>query len=127
MKKITFAKVPENRIDEYLDGFFNTSAFTFEGLDITDKKSNKQLEEALRNAGYQGEEIVCWWFTGATMNKKYQLTGVNAYADDLTLVVIPDFYNPMFKLLVNARWFDDIVQNNAYRQKEINSKRQAVG
>lgn len=126
MKKITFARVPENRIDEYLDKFFSTSTFTFEGLDITDKKSNKQLERMIHDAGYKNDEIVCFWFTGKEMNEKYNLTDNNAYKDDITLVAIPDFYNPMFKLLVNARWFDDIVQNNAYRQNEINKAKEVA-
>ena len=119
MKKLTLVRVPENRVTEFLDKFFNTSAFTFEGLDITDKTGNKQLEEALRSAGYEKDEILTYWFTGAEMNKRYSLTGDNRYADDLTFLVVPEFYNPMFKMLVGARWFDDIVQNNARREAEL--------
>jgi len=119
MKKLTLVRVPENRVTEFLDKFFNTSAFTFEGLDITDKKGNKQLEEALRSAGYEKDEILTYWFTGAEMNKRYSLTGDNRYADDLTFLVVPEFYNPMFKMLVGARWFDDIVASNAWREAEM--------
>lgn len=119
MKKLTLVKVPENRVDEFLDKFFCSSAFTFEGIDITDKKGNKELEKALREAGYENEEILTYWFNGAEMNKKYHLTGSNAYPDDLTFLVIPHFYNPIFKMSVGARWFDDIVDNNARRQAEI--------
>lgn len=119
MKKLTLVQVPENRTDEFLDQFFNTSAFTFEGIDITNKKSNNQLEKALREAGYDKDEILTYWFTGDVMNSKYHLTGDNAYPDDLTFLVIPEFYNVQFKLLTQARWFDDIVQNNAYRQAEM--------
>lgn len=119
MKKLTLVRVPENRIDEYLDKFFNSSMFTFEGIDITDKKSNKKLETALRENGYSEDEILTYWFTGADMNKKYSLTGDNAYPDDLTLLVIPEFYNVQFTLLTGARWFDDIVQTNARREAEM--------
>jgi hypothetical protein len=118
MKKLTLIRVPENKVSEKLDEFFARSAFTFEGIDITDKIGNKKLERAIREAGYEKEEIETWWFTGKDMNEKYHLTDDNAYSDDLVFLVIPDFYNPMFKLMVNARWFDDIVQSNAYREAE---------
>ena len=119
MKKISFVKVPEGRVDEYLDKFFVTSAFTFEGLDISNKRGNREMEKLIRKNGYEGDELLCYWFNGNVMNEKYNLTGDNRYPDDLTFVVIPDFYNPMFKLSVGARWFDDIVQNNAYRELEM--------
>lgn len=119
MKKLTLVRVPENRVDEFLDKFFLTSAFTFEGIDITDKKGNKLLEKKLRENGYENDEILTYWFTGKEMNEKYHLTDDNAYQDSLTFLVIPDFYNVMFKLQIGARWFDDIVQNNARRQAEI--------
>lgn len=119
MKKLTLVRVPENRVDEFLDKFFNTSAFTFEGLDITDKAGNKKLEKALRENGYEKDEIITYWFTGKEMNEKYHLTDSNAYSDDLTFLVVPEFYNPMFKMLVGARWFDDIVASNAWREAEM--------
>ena len=55
------------------------------------------------------------------MNRCYGLTGTNAYQDDLTFVVIPNYYNPIVKLACGARWFDDIVANNSIRQNAINS------
>ena len=114
-------KVPENKEKEMLNEFFNTSCFTFEGIETNDKKGMKKLEKALLDNGYDKEEKdrVWYWFNGSVMNKHFHLTGDNAYQDDLTFLCIPDFYNPMFKLLVGARWFDDIVANNLERQKEI--------
>ena len=50
---------------------------------------------------------------GKTMNDVYMLTGNNKYPDDCTnsmAVVIPRFN-------IGARWFDDIVMNNAAREK----------
>ena len=60
---------------------------------------------------------------GVTMNKVYHLTGNNAYPDDCTLVAIKleDMDNasnvaiPRFD--IGARWFDDIVANNAMREE----------
>jgi hypothetical protein len=118
MKKLTLVRVPENRIDEHLDEFFNTSAFTFEGIDITDKFSNSRLAKSICDNGYKEDEVLGYWFTGKEMNEKYHLTGDNAYPDDLTFLVIPKFYNPMYKLMCGARWFDDIVDNNLRREME---------
>lgn len=118
MKKLTLVKVPENRMNEYLDEFFNTSAFTFEGIDITNKQSNKELETALRENGYAEDDILAYHYSGKDMNEKYNLTGDNRYPDDLTFLTIPKFYNPMFKMLAGARWFDDIVDNNLRREME---------
>ena len=57
------------------------------------------------------------------MNNNYELTGNNAYKDNLTLISIKteDIKNlkaiiiPRFE--VGGRWFDDIVDNNAMREK----------
>lgn len=59
---------------------------------------------------------------GKTMNSVYGLTGNNAYPDDCTIVSIKleDMENftavviPRFQ--IGARWFDDIVMNNAFRE-----------
>lgn len=118
MGRLVLVKVPENRVNDMLDEFFNTSAFTFEGIEINDKKGMKQLERTIRDNGYEGEDVVCYYYSGEDMNEKYHLTGDNAYPDDLTFLTIPKFYNPMFKLLVGARWFDDIVQGNLDRELE---------
>lgn len=118
MGKLVLVKVPENRVDEMLDEFFVTSAFTFEGIDITDKPGMKKLEKELRKNGYTENDILTYHYSGKDMNEKYNLTGDNRYSDDLTFLTIPKFYNPMFKLLVGARWFDDIVDNNMRREME---------
>lgn len=114
-------KVPEDN-PFMLEEFCSRSMFTFEGLDIESAKGKEGLmafEKAARDAGYDKDEMIGYWFKGAFMNEAYGLTDENAYPDDLTFLVIPDFYNPMFKLAVGARWFDDIVANNAIRQNAI--------
>lgn len=60
-------------------------------------------------------------FTGDDMNKEFQLTGDNAYEPDLHFLAFSlDGLNvgklAMFKLRMQDRWFDDIVDNNASRQ-----------
>lgn len=60
---------------------------------------------------------------GKTMNEVYHLTGSNAYPDDLTIVSIKlEDMEDLIKIVtkrfeVGARWFDDIVENNALNQE----------
>lgn len=112
-------RVPENKITEKLCEFYNTSCFTFEGLDISDKKNLKALENILRSTGFEEKHFEMWWFTGKEMNEVYGLTESNAYPDDLTFVCIPNYYNPLVKIEIHARWFDDIVDNNSIKQRGI--------
>ena len=59
---------------------------------------------------------------GKTMNEVYRLTDSNAYKDDLTIVSIKlediEDYGKivMPRFQIGARWFDDIVMNNAARE-----------
>lgn len=118
---MALAKVPENREAEFLQEFCDKSMFTFEGLDISDKKGIKNLEKVLRDTGYPEKHFVAYWFKGEVMNRIYGLTDTNAYPDDLTFLVIPEYYNPIVKLKLGARWFDDIVANNSIRQHGIDT------
>ena len=114
-------KVPDDKM-EMLEEFCNNSMFTFEGIDVESDEGQKglaQFEVEARKAGYEKDEMIGYYFKGKLMNEAYQLTDDNAYQDDLTFLVIPDLYNPMFKLAVGARWFDDIVANNSIRQNAI--------
>ena len=122
---MALAKVPENREVEFLNEFCAKSMFTFEGIDISSKEGKKQvkeLEKLLRATGFTEKEFVGYHFTGEVMNRNYALTGNNAYPENLTFLVIPNYYNPIIKLKVGARWFDDIVANNRIRQNAINFK-----
>jgi len=119
MARCVFVGVPENRKKEFFQRFFDNSMFTIEGLCITDKKSNEDFAKFLVDGGYKGEEILVYTYSGKDMNEVYGLTGDNRYKDDLTFVTVPDFYNPVAKLLIQGRWFDDIVSNNTYREMGI--------
>ena len=117
---MTIVKVPEGRVEEFLTMFTENSCFTFEGLDLSDKESNKLMEKDFRAAGFTEKDFIVYVLKGATMNDYYGLTDSNAYNPELTIAVIPNFYNPILKMAVGARWFDDIVSNNAIRQNAIN-------
>lgn len=116
---MALVRVPENRTGEFFQQFYDTSAFTFEGV-VIDKTQIKNLEKLLRENGYKEKDFLAYWFTGKDMNKEFGLTDTNAYSDDLTFLVIPKYYNVMVKLASGARWFDDIVCNNSIRQNAIN-------
>ena len=67
-------------------------------------------------------------FTGDEMNRYYGLTDTNAYPHDLHFLAFPlDGLDAgklaMFKLQMRDRWFDDIVDNNAVHQREIDRRR----
>ena len=63
--------------------------------------------------------------SGWVMNNAYGLTGKNAYKDDLTIfcIKLEDIENveaitiPRFEIA--GRWSDDVIDNNARRQREI--------
>ena len=113
-----------SEIESKFQEFFDSSAFTFEGIDLTDtEKTIKEIYELLTtDCGYKKDEPIVWYtFSGKIMNEHFGLTESNAYKDDLTFLVIPDFYDVVFKLAVpNGRWFDDIVCNNRINQNAIN-------
>lgn len=97
-----------------LNELYTTSCFTWEGM--SDNEENlAAIENAIRENGYKEEECVFYTYKGKLMNEVYELNGGNVYPDDLTFISIPDFYNPVFKMQYGARWFDDIVDNNARR------------
>ena len=112
-------QVPPKRVEEMFNEFYNKSMFTFEGIDIKDKKGMKLLTEHLQERGV--EDPMGYWFDGKTMNEHFGLTESNAYPESVTFLVIPDFYDSAFKMAFGgkARWFDDIVSNNTIRQNAI--------
>ena len=118
---MTIVKVPEGRVEEFLTMFTENSCFTFEGLDLSNKESNKLMERDFRAAGFTEKDFIVYVLKGAIMNDYYGLTDSNAYNPDLTIAVIPNFYNPILKMIVGARWVDDIVASNCIKQHAIDT------
>lgn len=63
-------------------------------------------------------------FKGKQMNENYGLSGKVAYKDDITFLSFPleglDINKlAMFKIRMQDRWFDDIVDNNARHMEEM--------
>lgn len=101
---------------EELNNLYETSCFTWEGMN-DDIGNLAAIESAIRENGYKEKECAFYSYKGKLMNDAYELSGCNAYPDDLTFISIPNFYNPMFKIAYGARWFDDIVDNNEMRER----------
>ena len=107
-----------NKDKENFDLLYNTSAITIEGL----------FEDSISdyvNWIEQHSKMNCndiYIISGKVMNEYYNLSGTNAYNDDVTIVSVPlesnlDAINLSIKKFeIGARWFDDIVDNNLDRE-----------
>lgn len=109
--------------DVMFEKLYEDSAFTFEGLRVDDWQEVKnQINELLSKEGIgKVPDENFFKYDGWDMNQKYQLTGSNRYSNDLTFVsFLLDGLDigklSMLKIRIGARWFDDIVDNNAYRE-----------
>lgn len=103
-----------------LDKAYKGSYYTITGTggDIDEWKKGYQDLLDKENIGKIKEWIE---FTGEDMNSKYGLTGDNAYDSGLHFLAFSlDGLDvgklATFKLKMQDRWFDDIVDNNASRQ-----------
>ena len=101
----------------------NASAFTVTGAGGDLNEWCVGLNEMLANEEI-GQVTKFYTFKGKLMNNTYRLTGTNAYDEDITFLSFKlDGLNTgklaMFKLQFGARWLDDIVDNNAIRQQNL--------
>ena len=92
---------------EQLEGLYRSSAMTWEGL------SEASFEHVLEIAGQKNAKG--FLTKGKVMNEFCHLTGDNAYPDDLNIFSIMDFKG--LAIYFKARWMDDIIDNNARREK----------
>ena len=91
---------------EQLKALNDCSAMTWEGL------IEEDFGAALDMCGAEGAKG--YVTKGKVMNEICHLTGHNAYPDDLTIFSIDKFKG--LAIMVGARWMDDIISNNAYRE-----------
>ena len=91
---------------EQLKALNDCSAMTWEGL------IEEDFGAALDMCGAEGAKG--YVTTGKVMNEICHLTGNNAYPDDLTIFSIDKFRG--LAIMFGARWMDDIISNNAYRE-----------
>ena len=107
---------------ELLEKAYKGSYYTIAGCGGDLEEWKKGYQELLDK-----EEIgtIKEWITfkGKDMNETYNLTGRNAYPEDITFLAFSlDSLNvgklAIFKLKMQDRWFDDIVDNNRRREGE---------
>ena len=106
-----------------LDELEKGSALTFFDAKNTDKRIKFYFDWIKARTAVKRERV--YIISGWLMNLAYGLTGENAYKDDLAIfcIKLSDIKNvekiflPRFK--IGGRWFDDVIDNNARRQKEI--------
>lgn len=106
-----------------LDELYNDSALSFEGMN-TDSKNLQAIKNWIEQyTGFVNEAV--YVVSGSMMNLAYGLTGANAYPEkdcDIVCIKLSDLKEPMAlafpRFAVGGRWFDDIVDNNARREKE---------
>lgn len=104
---------------EQLDTLYNQSALTWEGFSADEENINAVESWLKAHNAITNETPIVYITSGILMNSTYNLTGDNAYPNDLTIVSITNIDQmkiaiPRFQ--VGARWFDDIVKNNARRE-----------
>lgn len=115
--EIKYVKTPEE-----FKALYDGSAFTLEGLDLdTLPDFQKWLEKECELK----ESVTIHIIKGKEMNCQYKLRGFNAYKDDLNIVCVNLSYikNPeklaISRFRVGGRWFDDIVDNNSLKNKDV--------
>ena len=101
---------------------YKGSYYTIEGAGGDLNEWKKGYQEMLTEHGIG--TITEWVdFTGKEMNDTYSLTDKNRYPDNFTFLAFSlDGLNvsklAMIKLRLGDRWFDDIVDNNARRERK---------
>lgn len=103
---------------EVLDELYDDNALTDVGL--SEDSVGEFLDWIKEHTKILNENV--YVIKGSLMNEYYGLTDDNAYSDDLTIVAIKlkdikepqKLFIPRFE--VGARWFNDVVDNNARRQ-----------
>lgn len=103
-------------IKKQLDKLYNNSAFTIEGL--AEESIPDLIGWLEENTNFTTNEPNVYVTKGNTMNEIYGLYGDNAYPNDLSIISIIDIdlvKVALKRFSVGARWFDDIVDNNARR------------
>ncbi len=97
------------------------SAFTIEGIN-TSSDSLGQLRDWINTYTLMKNERF-HVISGGDMNKWYQLSGDNAYPDDLNIVCVKlEDIEDVSKIVtarfsVGGRWLDDVIDNNLRREK----------
>lgn len=113
----TITKVDFENRNELLDKLYDGSAYTILGAGGDINEWVNGYTQLLNEEGI-GTPTEFILLSGRDMNIKYDLYGDVAYNNDLIILAFPiEGLNipklAMFKLRMEDRWFDDVVDNNA--------------
>lgn len=133
VKKYDFDAMTEKRIKYNVKKVSSKSEFNtlYNNNDLCIEECGEPLEEfyqILANSCYTwynvSGPIQLYSTTGKIMNKIFDLAGTNAYPDNLAITFIPLKYFKGIRNAINAksrfsaRYFNDVVDNNEYREVE---------
>ena len=114
-------KKSEVKSKSIMDRFYKGNDFTLEGVDCDDK-SCQMIANFIGHHVEIKTPVEIYVIKGKDMNKAYDLYGDNAYKDNIHIMVIPlttlkdSRYIVHTKNAINARYFNDVVDNNEYRE-----------
>ena len=111
---------------DQLDELYDAWALTLIGLDDSDESINHFIDW-IKKYSEVSNPLNVYITSGKTMNNHYNLTGNNRYNEDLKIVSIKNkdimqlmrVAIPRFE--IGGRWFNDIVDNNSWREEEKQS------
>jgi len=118
-----FLKLTKPEAIDKLDFLERNSALTFEGM--IPEEAHLYVD-FLRDFTEVDDSVDAYIIKGAAMNEKYGLIGKNAYPKNLNFLIVPlRAFKDVAKIAlprmqIGGRWLDDIVDNNAIRNKEEN-------
>ena len=122
-KEFTVTEINEDNVEK-LHELVENSAFTWEGMNASDENLQAIVDDFKENTDIKLPVNFYKW-NGELFNEVFGLSDANAYQNDLTFLSV-DLDNwsdigklPIYKMIVGARWLDDIVDNNAVRQNRI--------
>lgn len=109
---------------EDLEDLYDDSSLTFEGMILDEKEYNLLKTKFFEGNGTKLLTDNVYVVKGSLMNHVYNLTGHNAYQNDLSIICfkLAEMENPLGiaipRFELGGRWFDDVVDNNVRREQE---------
>lgn len=117
-------KVIKVTTTEQLKELYDDSALTIEGLKADKENLTGLIDWVKSHTNAPLKRNVVYTIEGKVMNRKYGLTGDNAYPDENCTIVcikLADIRNwekiVTARFQIGGRWFDDVVNNNADREE----------
>jgi len=112
------AKMVKSKSD--FDGFYKNNDFISECIEANEKNFNT-LSNILAVKYKAKEPIKIYYTTGKYLNDVYDLHGDNRYQNDSEHIIfplnsVPSKYHTQVKQTLHARFFNDVVDNNEYRE-----------